>query len=86
MAEPEELKLALESLKGELKRLDTVAKMGMAEQRRINSELYGALARQASQIDTYEHRLDKLQVRLATYTGGLIALWLMFQILKTFLR
>jgi len=78
--------LALENLRGEIKRLDTVVKMGMAEQRRINSELYGALARQSGQIDAYEHRLDKLQTRLATYTGGLIALWLMFQILKTFLR
>lgn len=78
--------MALENLRGELKRLDTVVRMSMAEQRRINTDFFGALTRQAGQTQACDRRLDKLQTKLAAYTGGLMAIWLVFQILRTFLR
>jgi len=83
----DELRLALENLRGELRRLDTVLKMSMAEQRRVNAEMGGALGRQTSLVESLDERLDRLQSRLATYTGGLAALWLAFQALsKTLLQ
>lgn len=83
----QELKLALESLRGELRRLDTVIKMGMSEQRRINSEQSVAIERQTGLVEALDSRLDRLHTRLATYTGGLVALWLAFQILaRTLLK
>ncbi len=77
----DELKLALENLRGELRRLDTVLKMGMSEQRRINASLSGAIERQTGMVEALDARLDRLQTRLATYTGGLVTIWLAFQIL-----
>ncbi|MGD8561233.1 MAG: hypothetical protein PVG03_01805 [Desulfarculaceae bacterium] len=85
MAE-DELKVALESLRGEVKRLNTVLKMSMAEQRRINADLTAIIQRQAESLEDNESRLDKLQTRLAAYTGGLMALWFFFQIAQKFLR
>jgi hypothetical protein len=82
-----ELKLALESLRGELKRLDTVVKMSMAEQRRVNSEMGLSLGRQTSLVEALDERLDRLHQRLAAYTGGLAALWVVFQVIsRTLLR
>ena len=75
-----ELKLALENLRGELRRLDTVLKMSMTEQRRVNGELKGAIARQGQLVEAMDARLDRLHTRLAAYTGGLAALWLAFQV------
>lgn len=81
------MKLALENLRGELRRLDTVLKMGMSEQRRINGDLSGAIERQTGMVEALDSRLDRLHTRLATYTGGLVALWLAFQILaRTFFK
>lgn len=82
----EEIKLALENLRGQLRRLDTVLKMSMAEQRRINADLAGSLQRQDAQVQICDHRLDRLEGRLAYYTGGLFTLWLLFQVVQTLLR
>jgi hypothetical protein len=79
-------RLALENLRGQLRRLDTVLKMSMAEQRRINAEQVIALQRQAEQSRAMDQRLDRLEGRLATYTGGLFTLWLLFQVVQTLLR
>lgn len=79
-------RLALENLRGQLRRLDTVLRMGMAEQRRINADLAAGLARQAQETQAADHRLDRLEGRLATYTGGLFTLWLIFQVVQTLLR
>lgn len=82
----EEIKVALENLRGQLARLDTVLKMSMAEQRRVNADLAQVMERQAAFDATLDQRLDRLEGRLATYTGALVTLWLLFQILQTFLR
>lgn len=79
-------RLALESLRGQLRRLDTVLRMSMAEQRRINADQAAGLARQAEQSRAMDNRLDRLEGRLATYTGGLFTLWLLFQVVQTLLR
>ena len=86
MAGDEELRLAQESLRGQLRRLDTVLKMSMAEQRRVNADLVACLQRQAQRVETCDTRLDRLESRLATYTGGLFTLWLLFQVVQTLLR
>ncbi len=75
-----DLRLALEGLRGELKRLDTVLKMSMAEQRRVNQQLGAALERQAQSAESLESRMERLQIRLSAYTGGVIVLWLIFQV------
>lgn len=82
----DELRLALESLRGQLRRLDTVLKMSMAEQRRVNAEFTASLQRQADRVEVGDARLDRLEGRLATYTGGLFTLWLLFQVVQTLLR
>ena len=82
----EDLRLALETLRGQLKRLDTVLKMSMAEQRRINADQAAALARQSDLVQAADNRLDRLEGRLAAYTGGLFTLWLLFQVVQTLLR
>lgn len=75
-----DLRLALEGLRGELKRLDTVLKMSMAEQRRVNQQLGAALERQVQAAESLESRMERLQIRLSAYTGGVIVLWLIFQV------
>ncbi len=75
-----ELSLALETLRGELKRQETVLRMSLAEQRRINQDLQLSLERQAGQVASCLNRLDRLNLKLATYTGGLAALWLALQV------
>ena len=82
----EELKLSLEILRGELKRLDTVLGMFMAEQRRSNAEVAATFERHLNLVEACESRLDKVHLRLAAYTGGLASLWILFQIVKTFVR
>jgi hypothetical protein len=82
----EDLRLAQESLRGQLRRLDTVLKMSMAEQRRVNADLVASLQRQSLRVETCDARLDRLESRLATYTGGLFTLWLLFQVVQTLLR
>ncbi|MBU1275213.1 MAG: hypothetical protein KJ720_07530 [Proteobacteria bacterium] len=82
----EEIKVALESLRGQLRRLDTVLKMSVAEQRRINADLAAGAQRLAGQSQTLDQRLDRLETRLAAYTGGLFALWLLFQVARTLWR
>ncbi len=82
----DELRLAQESLRGQLRRLDTVLKMSMAEQRRVNADLVASLQRQGLRLEACDARLDRLESRLATYTGGLFTLWLMFQVVQTLLR
>ena len=83
----DDLRLSLESVRGEVRRLDTILKMSMAEQRRINQEFTGALRRQAIQGESALSRLDRLNTKLATYTGGVVALWLIFQVLaRTILK
>lgn len=77
----QELRLACENLRGELRRLDTILKMSMAEQRRINSDLSADQQHQAALLKAMDARLDKLQTRLATYTGTVVAMWTIFQIL-----
>jgi hypothetical protein len=79
-------RLALENLRGQLRRLDTVLRMSMAEQRRINADQATGLQRQAEQSRAMDNRLDRLEGRLATYTGGLFTLWLLFQVVQTLLR
>lgn len=76
----EDLSLACENLRGELRRLDTVLKMSMAEQRRINAELAGANQRHAALAKEMQGRMDRLNTRLATYTGTVVAMWLIFQV------
>ncbi len=85
MAE-DDLRLALEGLRGQLRRLDTVLRMSMAEQRRVNADLAAGLQRQAQAAREADNRLDRLEGRLATYTGGLFTLWLLFQVVQTLLR
>jgi hypothetical protein len=59
----------------------------MAEQRRVNSEMGASLGRQTSLVEALDERLDRLNHRLASYTGGLAALWLVFQVVsRTLLR
>ncbi|MFH1035267.1 MAG: hypothetical protein V1806_12230 [Pseudomonadota bacterium] len=82
----DELRLAQENLRGQLRRLDTVLKMSMAEQRRVNADLVGGLQRQTLRVEACDARLDRLESRLATYTGGLFTLWLLFQVVQTLLR
>ncbi len=82
----DELKLALENLRGQLRRLDTVLKMSMAEQRRLNADLGAGLMRGQAQAEALDSRLGRLESRLATYTGGLFTLWLLFQVVQTLLR
>jgi ferritin-like metal-binding protein YciE len=82
----EEIKVALENLRGQLRRLDTVLKMSTAEQRRVNADLAAALERWGGQVESLDQRLDRLDTRLAAYTGGLFALWLLFQVVRTLLR
>lgn len=82
----DDLRLALEGLRGQLRRLDTVLRMSMAEQRRINADLATSLQRQAQEAQAVDSRLDRLEGRLATYTGGLFTLWLLFQVVQTLLR
>lgn len=82
----DELRLAQESLRGQLRRLDTVLKMSMAEQRRVNADLVAGLQRQSVRVEACDARLDRLESRLATYTGGLFTLWLLFQVVQTLLR
>jgi hypothetical protein len=82
----DELRLAQENLRGQLRRLDTVLKMSMAEQRRVNADLVASLQRLSLRVETCDARLDRLESRLATYTGGLFTLWLLFQVVQTLLR
>jgi len=82
----EELKVALENLRGQLRRLDTVIKMSLAEQRRVNGNAAQGLERLGCRVDGLDHRLDRLETRLAAYTGGLFVLWLLFQVISTLLR
>lgn len=74
------VRLAVESLRGQLRRLDTVIKMSAAEQRRINDELSEKINTQADRAEALDTRLDHLDNRLATYTGGLLAIWLLMQL------
>lgn len=82
----EELKVALENLRGQLCRLDTVVKMSTAEQRRVNGDLLAGIHRQTTKVEGLDSRLDHLEKRLAAYTGGLFALWVLFQIVQSLLR
>jgi len=82
----EEIKVALENLRGQLSRLDTVLKMSTSEQRRVNADLLAAIERQAGQVEAVDNRLDRLESRLAAYTGGLFTLWLLFQVVQALLR
>ena len=82
----EEIKVALENLRGQLRRLDTVLKMSLAEQRRLNADSATSLERVAGRVEGLDQRLDRLETRLAAYTGGLFALWLLFQVVRTLLR
>ncbi|MCA1906505.1 MAG: hypothetical protein LDL11_07950 [Desulfarculus sp.] len=82
----DDLRLALENLRGQLRRLDTVLKMSLAEQRRVNADLAAVLERQAQRAEASDARLDRLEGRLAFYTGGLFTLWLLFQVVQTLLR
>jgi hypothetical protein len=82
----DELRLAQENLRGQLRRLDTVLKMSMAEQRRVNADLVAGLERISLRVETCDARLDRLESRLATYTGGLFTLWLLFQVVQTLSR
>lgn len=85
MAE-QELKLALESLRGQLMRLDTVLKMSIAEQRRVNDQMTRAMQRQEAGWTALDARLDKQERRLAGYTGALASLWLLIQVVQILLR
>ncbi|MCB2225716.1 MAG: hypothetical protein KQH53_03480 [Desulfarculaceae bacterium] len=80
------MKVALENLRGQLRRLDTVIKMSLAEQRRVNGETAAALERSGGRVDALDQRLDRLETRLAAYTGGLFVLWLLFQVVHSLLR
>jgi hypothetical protein len=60
--------------------------MSMAEQRRLNADLGASLLRSQAQVEACDNRLDRLESRLATYTGGLFTLWLLFQVVQTLLR
>lgn len=82
----EELRLAQENLRGQLRRLDTVLRMTMAEQRRLHAEQAALLERLGLQNQAHQQRLDRLEHRLAAYGGGLFTLWLLFQVLQTLLR
>lgn len=82
----EDLRLTLEHLRGQLRRMDTVLKMSMAEQRRVNDCATAMLERQASRAEALDDRLDRLEHRLATYTGGLMTIWVLFQVVPKFLR
>lgn len=66
--------------------LDTVIKMSLAEQRRVNHEAAAALERAGCRVDSLDQRLDRLETRLAAYTGGLFVLWLLFQVVHSLLR
>lgn len=52
----DELRLAQENLRGQLRRLDTVLKMSMAEQRRVNADLVAAVRKYKS----LAHELERL--------------------------
>ncbi len=78
--------MALESLRGQLRRLDTVLKMSVAEQRRINADLAAGAQNLGGQCQTLDQRLDRLETRLAAYTGGLFTLWLLFQVAQSLWR
>ncbi|BEQ16777.1 hypothetical protein FAK_38430 [Desulfoferula mesophila] len=82
----EEIKVALESLRGQLQRLDTVLKMSVAEQRRINADLAAGAQSLGGQCRGLDQRLDRLETRLAAYTGGLFTLWLLFQVAQSLWR
>ncbi|MBU4563823.1 MAG: hypothetical protein KMY53_12275 [Desulfarculus sp.] len=82
----EEIKVALESLRGQLRRLDTVLKMSVAEQRRINADLAAGAQNLGTQCRGQDQRLDRLETRLAAYTGGLFTLWLLFQVAQSLWR
>ncbi|ADK86630.1 hypothetical protein Deba_3277 [Desulfarculus baarsii DSM 2075] len=78
--------IAVESLRGQLRRLDTVLKMTVAEQRRVNAELTEKINLQAARGEAFDARLDRLDNRLATYSGGLLAIWLLIQAADKLLR
>ncbi|MCF8033863.1 MAG: hypothetical protein K9K66_17605 [Desulfarculaceae bacterium] len=78
--------MALENLRGQLRRLDTVIKMSLAEQRRVNGEAAAGMERIGLRVDALDQRLDRLETRLAAYTGGLFVLWLLFQVVNSLLR
>ena len=81
-----EWEVQLEAMRGELVRLETVVKMHMAEQRRINSELSTLARRLAERMEQAESRLQGLQLRIAAYTGGVVALWVAFQVAQLMVR
>jgi len=83
---PEDLRLALEGLRGRLARLDTVLRMSIAEQRRTNSDLEASLRRQDGLLRGLDQRLARQERRLAGYTGALASLWLVIQIVQMLLR
>lgn len=80
MSDEAEVRLAVESLRGQLRRLDTVLRMSTAEQRRINTDLSEKINAQAERAEALDARLDRLDNRLATYSGGLLAIWLLMQL------
>ncbi len=84
MSDEAGVRLAVESLRGQMRRLDTVVRMSAAEQRRINTELGEKINAQADRAETLGNRLDRLDNRLATYTGGMLAIWLLMQLATKF--
>lgn len=82
----EELRLALENLRGRLVRQDTVLKMSMAEQRRLNADAARTMERLREALELLDQRLARGERRLAGYTGALASLWLVIQIVQILLR
>ena len=82
----EELRLALESLRGRIGRLDTVLRMSVAEQRRLNGDFTRAMRNQEGSLRRMDERLARQERRLAGYTEALAAIWLLIQIVQMLLR
>ena len=83
---PDQLRLALESLRGRVARVDTVLRMSIAEQHRTNADTAAGLERQDGLLRRLDERLARQERRLAGYTGALASLWLVIQIVQMLLR
>lgn len=86
MNDDEQIKVTLASLEGQLGRVETVVRMSLAEQRRLNENVSATIGTLIKKHELLESRVGRLENRIAYYVGGLAALTIFVQLILRYVR
>jgi len=83
---PDDIKVEIEHFRGDIKALDTVVRMSIAEQRRINVQNRKLIEKLFDQDRENEEKISQINTKIGWFSGIIITLMAVIQGIKALIR